>query len=159
MGTYQILYDVSRSPIELAPGFGTAVWMLGFAMAIIMVKSKLTGQSPRLFWPWLAVWLGLGGFGFGTVWYEHSRCVRELESGKFQVVEGQVTRLRPQRGKHGEEFAVGGVTFHNFSAKLARGRPTAGTNVPLHVGACVRIAYDTRGEILRLEIQQPPNVR
>ena len=156
---FQTFFDVSQDWGELLiPLLLTIGWLLGYFVVIKVVRSSSSSGGPRVFlWVWLTGWTVGGGFGFGNVWYQHFRCVRQLRSGNCRVVEGPITSFRPEQGKVSEQFAVGGVTFEYYSANLGGGgmRSSGGASGPLHAGTYVRVAYDTDGAILRLEVCQP----
>lgn len=146
-------YDISRDGIGLAPTLLTLTWLAALVAGITLaIKS---GIGRRFFYIWLVAWATMGGAGFGGIWYQHFRRVRELESGHYRVVEGRVTSFRPQVVKVGEQFTVAGITFHYDRDNLGRGglRSTGGYDGPLHVGADTRVTYDADSVILRLEIR------
>jgi hypothetical protein len=119
-GTFVTFYDVSRDwSGRVIPVLMSAGWLLGYLVAIRVAKSK--DQKRVFLWVWLTMWTVLGGFGFGSVWYQYFHCIQELKSGHFQVVEGPITNFRPEVGKNSEQLAVGGVTFEYYSATLSGG--------------------------------------
>src|SRR6185437_13627657 len=87
--SYMIFYDISRDGIGLAPILFTLAWLAALVAGITLaIKS---GIGRRFLYLWLVVWATMGGAGFGNIWYQHFRRLRELESGHYRVVEGRVT--------------------------------------------------------------------
>ena len=155
----QIVYDVSRDWHQiLVPIVFTTGWLFFLVVVIRVMRKQSQRARDRLFgFVWLTGWIGLGGFGFGNVWYQHFHCIRELKSGDFLVAEGPITFFRPEVGKVSEKFTVCYETFEYYSANLGGGgmRYSAGAGGPLHPGAYVRVFYDRNRMILRLEVRQP----
>jgi hypothetical protein len=146
-------YDIGRDGIGWMPEVLTLMWLSGLAFGIWFARTTPIGR--RGIFVWIVGWTTMGGVGFGNVWHQHFRRLRELESGQYLVVQGRVTSFSPQVGKANEQFTVGGITFHYNRANLGRGgmRSTGGYGDPLYVGADARVAYDADGVILRLEVR------
>jgi|SRR5579872_596151 len=146
-------YDIGRDGIGWMPVVLTLMWLSGLAFGIWFARTTPIGR--RGIFVWIVGWTTMGGVGFGNVWHQHFRRLRELESGQYLVVQGRVTSFSPQVGKANEQFTVGGITFHYNRANLGRGgmRSTGGYGDPLYVGADARVAYDADGVILRLEVR------
>jgi hypothetical protein len=155
LAAFQIAYDVSRDWGQiLVPLLLTGGWLLGFVVAVRIMRNRSDKKDSRFVILWLAIWVLMGGFGFGHLWYQHFHCVSELKSGHFLQTEGPITYFRPEAGKTGEKFTVGNETFEYYSANLGGGgmRYTSGS---LHVGTYVRVTYDRNRMILRLEVRHP----
>ena len=89
-----IFYDVSRDGIGLAPILLTLTWLAGLAGGIVIAIRRPIGR--RFIYAWLVAWTIMGGVGFGNVWYQHIKRVRELGSGGYRVVERRAPTFRPQ---------------------------------------------------------------
>lgn len=146
-------YDIGRDGIGWIPVLLTLTWLSVLTLGIWFAKTTPIGRRGMCLW--IAAWVAMGGVGFGNVWYQHLKRLREFESGHYLVVEGRVTSFRPQVGHADEEFTVAGITFRYNRGLLGRGglRSTGGPGDPLYVGADARVAYDVDGAILRLDVR------
>src|SRR4051812_18189796 len=94
-----VIYDILRDGIGAVPIVLTSLWLLGPVVVIgIIVRPRRGPRRPAGvgFMVWLMLWLGLGGFGFGNVFYQHLRCRRAAASRNVQVVQGAVTAYHPR---------------------------------------------------------------
>jgi hypothetical protein len=153
-----VIYDILRDGIGATPIVLTSLWLLAAAVGLWMiVRLRRRPRGPsRLALAVSLLWLGVGGFGFGNVLYQHFRCRAAAASGDVHVVQGEVTAYRPQDPHNREDqeiLTVSGQTWTYSSGNLGRGGyrgvPSAGKRIG--VGRRVRISsYD--GRILKLEL-------
>lgn len=73
------LYDVGRDGIGLAPWVFVTVW-LGAIVAVAIAIRK-TPVARLFLCLWLFLWVSLGGFGLGNVFYQYAANYRALKSG------------------------------------------------------------------------------
>src|SRR5207253_2173954 len=129
-----VIYDITRDGVGVAPIGVLLMWLGG---AVVVVVAALRPRGPRRI-PvpgaalWLALWLTIGGFGIGNVFYQHFRCRAWAASGSFDVVQGVVTDYQPEASspRKSERLTVGGHTWTYGTANLGsggyRGVPAAG---------------------------------
>jgi hypothetical protein len=158
-----VIYDILRDGIGAPPIVLTLFWLLGLAIFLWLfawparTPRPPSRQLPRgLVAASLVTWVGIGGFGFGNVFYRHYRCRAAAVSGEARVVEGPVTAYVPQdphREDDVERITVRGETWAYSRSDLSRGgyRGVPPAKNLISVGSPVRISsYD--GRILKLEL-------
>src|SRR5579859_3582371 len=147
------LYDVSRDGIGIIPWLFAIFWIAGIIAVPLAVRKRSNRRGALSIW--LALWVLLGGFGLGNVFYQYFANIHALKTGACQMVEGPIAGFHPQdhrRKGDSEQFVVGGQAFLYSSSNLAGGglRSSAGFSIPLRDGLYVKI-WHRKGVICRLE--------
>src|SRR5438874_12574493 len=133
-----VIYHILRDRVGATPIVLFLFWLLGAVLGPWAVlrwgRASRRPSSRRGLLIWLALWLAVGGFGFGNVFFQHFRCRAAAASGKGQVVQGTVTAYHPEdpdKRENRETLSVAGQTWTYYSAGLGsggyRGVPSART--------------------------------
>jgi hypothetical protein len=152
---YQVAFDAAREGYH---GWWFGLFGLIFAgIGLTMVGETRAARGAMKVFAWVFVGFSILWTGVATClpYREHQKAVERLAKGQTEVVEGPVENFRPQpRGGHARErFTVKGVAFSFSDNVLTPGfHRTVARGGPLREGLPVRINYDPRHQILRLEI-------
>jgi hypothetical protein len=158
---FETVFDVAEAGYQswLFPVIGIFFVIVSAAMVIFPkeVGLLLHGQPKSRLYAWGL----LASATVGTTWtlaatYSDYLLARNaLLSRDYAIVEGPVTDFIPMRldGKGAEKFTVDGHQFSYSNFPIAAGfNSTRSNGEPLRNGTYVRVTYDRRDSILRLEI-------
>ena len=160
---YTVVFDVAREGYRnwRFPAFGLIFVSLGSKMvfapelAVRLMpwasKRRPSKVAPAAFLAFAVLWTSVT---FALTYTEYRIDAGRLQSGDYQVVEGQVTRFvpMPARGHAMESFVVGGRRFSYSDYVLTAGfNNTSSHGGPVGEGLRVRISY-AGNTILRLEV-------
>ncbi len=167
---YQTVFDLAQAGYK-SWWFGTS-GLLFLVVAILFLRyqriqaalnsSSLLGASPLVgntAIPKFAIVFAAGWtlIAFGATYPEYRSAREALDTGRYSVVEGQVTDFVPMRytGHSMERFTVGGQTFKYSDFDVTAGfNNTQSHGGPIKLGEFVRVAY-IGNVIIRLEVGQP----
>jgi hypothetical protein len=156
---FETVFDVAVSGYQSwwVPAFGLTFAILGGVMVLFPRETGLllSGIPKNRAYGWMV-------FIFASVWtfwtfagtYNAYVVARDaLATGAYRVVEGPVTNFIPMRRGRGESFTVAGHQFTYSDYPIGPGfNHTRSHGGPIDNGVYVRVTYDRRDTILRLEI-------